>query len=74
MNELNTEVVRKPDLEASVRLDACLDLLAEALAERFIDDARLEIADELGVPEAEIDHPGPGSVHQGGMDRWEVGA
>jgi len=74
MNELNTRVVEKPDPEASVRLDACLDLLAEALAEHFIDDARREIADELGVPETKLSHHDQVSPREGRLDRWEVGA
>jgi hypothetical protein len=74
MTELNTQVVRKPDPEARVRMDACLDLLAEALADHFIQRARREVAAELGVTEAELELRGHGQVHAPKRTRWEVSA
>ncbi len=74
MNELNTTVVTKPDPEAGTRLDACLDLLAEALAARFVEDARAEVAHELGVPAEQLELPDHASSYRGRASRWEVGA
>ena len=74
MTELNTQVVKMPDAEARVRYDACLDLLAEALADHFITRARREVAAELGVTEAELELRGHGQVHAPKRTRWEVSA
>ncbi len=51
MTDLETKVVEKPVPQANEHLDACIDLLAEALTDRFVDEARREVASELDVPE-----------------------
>jgi hypothetical protein len=60
---LRIEVVPAPTPDAQRELDACLDVLAEALADRLIDQARAAIAQELGVDEARIDREAGREAH-----------
>ncbi len=52
---LRFEVVALPTADAEQQFDACLDMLADALADRLIARARASIAAELGVDEDRID-------------------
>ncbi len=47
---LQVEVVPVPCADAQSRTDAALNELADALADRFIQHAKEQIASELGVP------------------------
>lgn len=48
--KLRVQIVPLPTPSAAAELDAALDLLADAIAERCIVRARAEVAAELGVP------------------------
>jgi|MDTD01.3.fsa_nt_gb hypothetical protein len=52
---LRIEVVPFPTPTAQADLDAALDVLADALADRFIRMAREQIAAEIGVEAESID-------------------
>ena len=52
---LTTYAVHRPDEEAAAATDLALDLLASALADLLIAEARAEVASELGVSPASID-------------------
>jgi hypothetical protein len=52
---LQTFAVDRPDEEAASAADLALDLLAGALADLLIAEARAEVAAELGLDEAAID-------------------
>lgn len=52
---LKTYAVHRPDAEAAKAADFALDLLAGALADLLIAEARDEVATELGVGAASID-------------------
>lgn len=54
-SRLRVEVVPLPNPDAARGLDAVLDLLAAALAERCIVQARAEVAAELGVVPETLD-------------------
>ncbi len=60
---LRIEVVPLPTPNAQRELDACLDVLADALADRLIAQARADIAQELGVDEARIDREAGREAH-----------
>ena len=53
---LRIEVVPSPTPTAMADLDAALDVLADALADRFIRLAREQVAAELGVDAETLDH------------------
>lgn len=66
---LQTYAVLRPDPQAAEAADQALDLLAGALADLLIADARAEVAAELGVAESSIDRergrgalPAPGGL------------
>ena len=52
---LTTYAVQRPDEEAVEAADLALDLLASALADLLIAEARAEVASELGVSPGSID-------------------
>jgi len=47
-------IVFEPDPEAERSHEAAMNLIADTLAELLIDEARAEVADELGLDEADM--------------------
>ena len=52
---LSSFAVYRPDEDAAAAADRALDLLAGALADLLIDEARAEVAGEIGLDESSID-------------------
>lgn len=50
------------------QLDAALDILADALAEKFIEQARREVAAELGIDPDQLPRRGIGTAAELGGD------
>jgi hypothetical protein len=53
---LHPVIVFEPDPEAQRSHEAAMNLIADALAEMLIEEARAEVADELGLDEADLNH------------------
>ncbi len=53
---LHPVIVFEPDPEAQRSHEAAMNLIADALAEMLIEEARAEVADELGLDEDELNH------------------
>ena len=73
---LETYAVHRPDAEAAKAADLALDLLAGALADLLIAEARDQVAAELGVGPASIDRehgktarPGNPALRLAGWER-----
>jgi len=53
---LRPQLIARPHPDADREYDAALDLIADLIAERCVARARRELAAEMGVDEAQIDH------------------
>ena len=70
---LRIEVVPVPTEDAHRALEGCLNVLADALAERLIAKARAAVAAELGVGEDGIDREASRAAREAGLTHGLTG-